>query len=168
MAVDYGLALGFSTSDLLLALLLTQFIGFPAALGFGRLGAWLGARQGILLAIRGYCLITIWGAGISRPWELYALAAAIGLVQGGIQALSRAFYARLIPPEQAGELFSIYNMLGKCAAVVGPVLMGWVCLITGSPRTSILSLLVLFIGAALLLRVDETEGQGLIKTLDQS
>jgi UMF1 family MFS transporter len=168
MAVDYGLALGFSTSDLLLALLLTQFIGFPAALGFGRLGAWLGARQGILLGIGGYCLITIWGAGISQPWELYALAVAIGLVQGGIQALSRSFYARLIPPEQAGELFGIYNMLGKCAAVVGPVLMGWVSLITGSPRTSILSLLVLFIGGALLLlRVDETEGQGLIKTLDQ-
>jgi len=135
------------------------------ALGFGKLGAWLGARQGILLGIGGYCLITIWGAGIRQPWELYALAAAIGLVQGGIQSLSRSFYARLIPPEQSGELFGVYNMLGKCAAVVGPVLMGWVSLMTGSPRTSILSLLVLFIGGALLLlRVNETEGWHLAKT----
>jgi MFS transporter, UMF1 family len=160
MAVDYGLSLGFSTYDLLLALLLTQFIGFPAALGFGKLGEWLGARRGILLGIGAYSLITLWGYCISQPWELYALAAAIGLVQGGIQSLSRSFYARLIPPERSGELFGVYNMLGKCAAVVGPVLMGWVSLLTGSPRTSILSLLVLFLGGALLLiRVDETKGR---------
>jgi UMF1 family MFS transporter len=160
MAVDYGLSLGFSTYDLLLALLLTQFIGFPAALGFGKLGEWLGARHGILLGIGAYSLITIWGAGISRPWELYGLAAAIGLVQGGIQSLSRSFYARLIPSERSGELFGVYNMLGKCAAVVGPVLMGWVSLLTGSPRTSILSLLVLFLGGALLLlRVDAAQGR---------
>jgi UMF1 family MFS transporter len=160
MAVDYGLALGFSTYDLLLALLLTQFVGFPAALGFGKLGEWLGARHGILLGIGAYSLITIWGYRISQPWELYALAAAIGLVQGGIQSLSRSFYARLIPPERSGELFGVYNMLGKCAAVVGPVLMGWVGLLTGSPRISILSLLVLFLGGALLLlRVDDAKGR---------
>ena len=168
MAMDYGLALGFSTHDLLLALLLTQFIGFPAALGFGKLGAWLGARHGILLGIGGYSLITVWGACISQPWELYALAAGIGLVQGGIQSLSRSFYARLIPPQRSGEFFGVYNMLGTCAAVLGPVFMGWVSLMTGSPRTSILSLLVLFIGGALLLiRVDEAEGQRLARTLDQ-
>jgi UMF1 family MFS transporter len=161
MAMDYGLALGFSTYDLLLALLLTQFIGFPAALGFGKLGEWLGARHGILLGIGAYSLITIWGYYISQSWELYGLAAAIGLVQGGIQSLSRSFYARLIPPERSGELFGVYNMLGKCAAVIGPVLMGWVSLLTGSPRTSILSLLVLFLGGALLLiRLDEAKGQG--------
>ena len=168
MAVDYGLALGFSTHDLLLALLLTQFIGFPAALGFGKLGEYLGARHGILLGIGAYALITIWGYNISQPWELYALAAAIGLVQGGIQSLSRSFYARLIPAEQSGEFFGLYNMLGKCAAVIGPVLMGWVSLMTGSPRTSILSLLVLFIGGALLLiMVDEEESRHLPKTLDK-
>jgi UMF1 family MFS transporter len=168
MAVDYGLALGFSTQDLLLALLLTQGIGFPAALAFGKLGAWLGARQGILLGIGGYGLITVWGACIRQPWELYALAAAIGLVQGGIQSLSRSCYARLIPPEHAGAFFGVYNMLGTCAAVLGPVLMGWVSLMTGSPRASILSLLVLFIsGALLLIRVNEAEGRHLATTRDQ-
>jgi UMF1 family MFS transporter len=168
MAVDYGLALGFSTQDLLLALLLTQGIGFPAALAFGKLGAWLGARQGIGLGIGGYCLITVWGACIRQPWELYALAAAIGLVQGGIQALSRSCYARLIPPEHAGAFFGVYNMLGTCAAVIGPVVMGGVSLLTGSPRTSILSLLGLFLGGALLLRrVDEAAGRHQATTVGQ-
>ena len=138
---------------------------FPVQTGaVGRLGA----RHGILLGIGAYTLITIWGYYISQPWELYALAAAIGLVQGGIQSLSRSFYARLIPAEHSGEWFGVYNMLGKCAAVIGPVLMGWVSLMTGSPRTSILSLLVLFIGGALLLiRIDEAEGRHLAKTLDK-
>ena len=154
MAVDYGLALGFSTHDLLLALLLTQFIGFPAALGFGKLGERLGARRGILLGIGAYILITIWGSCISQPW-CTPWPQPSGWCRGD-QSLSRSFYARLIPAEHSGELFGVYNMLGKCAAVVGPVLMGWVSLMTGSPRTSILSLLVLFIGGALLLaRVDE-------------
>jgi len=111
---------------------------------------------------------TTWGYSINQPWELYALAAAIGLVQGGIQSLSRSFYARLIPAEQSGEFFGLYNMLGKCAAVIGPVLMGWVSLMTGSPRTSILSLLVLFIGGALLLTmVHEEESRHPPETLDK-
>jgi UMF1 family MFS transporter len=166
MAVDYGLSLGFSTQDLLLALLLTQFIGFPAALAFGKLGERLGARQGIFIGIGAYTLITFWAYGISRPWELYVLAGAIGLVQGGIQSLSRSFYARLIPADQAGEFFGLYNMLGKCAAVIGPVLMGWVSLVTGNARVSILSLLVLFIAGGLVLtRVDEAEGQRVARSL---
>jgi MFS transporter, UMF1 family len=81
-------------------------------------------------------------------------------VQGGVQSLSRSLYARLIPAEKSGEFFGFYNMLGKFAAVLGPVLMGAVSLLTGSPRLSILSLLVLFAGGALLLaRVDEAEGR---------
>ena len=156
MAVDYGLALGFSAQGLIVALLITQFVGFPAALGFGKLGERLGARQGILLGISVYILITVWGYFMSQAWEFYALAGGIGLVQGGVQSLSRSLYARLIPVEQAGEFFGFYNMLGKFAAVLGPVLIGGVSLLTGSPRTSILSLLVLFIGGALLLtRVEE-------------
>ena len=166
MAVDYGLALGFSAQSLIVALLITQFVGFPAALAFGKLGEKLGALNGIFIGIGGYTLITIWGYFISQSWEFYALAGAIGLVQGGIQSLSRSFYAQIIPVEQSGEFFGLYNMLGKCAAVIGPVLMGWVSLMTGNPRTSILSLLVLFIGGALLLtRVDAEEGKRAAKAL---
>jgi UMF1 family MFS transporter len=166
MAVDYGLALGFDANSLIVALLLTQFIGFPAAIVFGRVGERLGPRTGIFIAIGVYVLITLWGYFIQEPWEFYVLAIAIGLVQGGIQSLSRSLYARLIPADKSGEFFGFYNMLGKFAAVVGPVMMGWVSLMTGSPRVSILSLLVLFIaGAALLTKVDDREGRRMAKGL---
>ncbi len=166
MAVDYGLTLGFDANSLMVALLVTQFVGFPAALAFGKLGEWLGTRFGIFIAIGVYVLITVWAYFIRHPWEFYVLAGVIGLVQGGIQALSRSFYARLIPKEKAGEFFGFYNMLGKFAAVIGPVLMGWVGLLTGSTRLSILALLVLFLGGALLLiRVDETKGRQMATTL---
>jgi MFS transporter, UMF1 family len=79
------------------------------------------------------------------------LAVAIGLVQGGIQSLSRAYYARLIPVEKSAELFGFYNMLGKFAAIIGPIMMGWTGRLSGSPRIGILSLLILFIGGAVLL-----------------
>jgi len=92
------------------------------------------------------------------------LAGLIGLFQGGIQALSRSLYARLIPIGKEGEFFGFYNMLGKFAAVIGPVLMGWVTLATGSVRLGILSILILFIlGALLLTKVDFEEGERLAK-----
>jgi UMF1 family MFS transporter len=151
MAVDYGKALGFETDDLILALLLVQFVGFPATLAFGFVGRRLGTKRGIFIAIGIYVVVLCWGATIRAPWEFYVLAAAIGLVQGGIQSLSRAYYARLIPPAQAAELFGFYNVLGKLAAIIGPTLVGWVGVLTGSPRIGILSLLFLFISGATLL-----------------
>jgi len=151
MAVDYGMALGFGRSGLILALLITQFVGFPAALAFGRFGARLGARTGILIGIGVYVGVTVWAFFMDSSWEFYALAVTIGLVQGGVQALSRSFYARLIPPEKSAEFFGFYNMLGKFAAVVGPALMGIVGVATGSPRLAILSILVLFLGGGALL-----------------
>ncbi len=151
MAVDYGLALGFASNSLMLALLITQFVGFPAALAFGRLGERRGARQGIMLGIFVYLLVILWAFQMEAEWEFYLLAVAIGLVQGGIQALSRAFYAHLIPVERAGEFFGFYNMLGKFAAVLGPVLVGWVAVLSGSARLSILSISVLFVAGAIVL-----------------
>jgi UMF1 family MFS transporter len=177
MAVDYGLSLGFSSRDLIAALLVVQFVGFPAALVFGRLGQRWGPRRAIFLAIAIYMAVTIWGAMMTNRLEFYAMAVIIGLVQGGIQALSRSYYARLIPAEHPAEFFGFYNMLGKFASIIGPALMGAVGLLVRqslmpeSPsveqmarigqiasRTGILSLLVLFAaGAILLWRVkDET------------
>jgi len=157
MAVDYGLSLGFPSNSLIVALLITQFVGFPAAIAFGRLGDRIGARAGILTALAVYVVVTAWGAFMSAVWEFYLLAVVIGLVQGGVQSLSRSLYARLIPPGRSAEFFGFYNMLGKFAAVLGPALMGWVGVLSGSPRIGILSVLVLFVaGAALLLRVDVT------------
>ncbi|MDX1654462.1 MAG: MFS transporter [Candidatus Competibacteraceae bacterium] len=166
MAVDYGLSLGFDRNNLITALLIVQFVGFPAAIAFGKLGEKLGAKTGIYIGILAYTGITVWGYFMDQTWEFYALAVAIGLVQGGVQSLSRSFYARIIPPGKSGEFFGFYNMLGKFAAVIGPVLMGGVAWATGSTRLSILSLLVLFIiGALLLTRVDEAEGRRMARAL---
>jgi len=167
MAVKYGLDLGFDANGLLVALLMTQFVGFPAAIAFGYLGRKRGARNGIMIAIFAYLLIILWGYRMESSWEFYALAVAVGLVQGGIQALSRSFYARLIPRDKSGEFFGFYNMLGKLAAVVGPVMMGWVGVVTGSPRLSILSLGILFVaGAVLLSMVDERNGRAMARALE--
>jgi UMF1 family MFS transporter len=156
MAVDYGLSLGFQSSSLTLALLITQFVGFPAALAFGRFGDRIGSKRAILLGLCVYVGVTLWGYRMETEREFYLLAAVIGLVQGGVQSLSRALYSRLIPEAEAGEFFGFYNMLGKFAAILGPSLMGWVAVMTGSARLSILSIAVLFIaGGALLLRVED-------------
>jgi UMF1 family MFS transporter len=151
MAVDYGLSLGLPSQSLITALLITQFVGFPAAIVFARLACRVGAQRSILIGIAVYCGVTVFGYFMTTAAEFYALAIVIGLVQGGVQALSRSFFSRLIPPDEAGEFFGFYNMLGKFAAVIGPALMGVVGVITGSTRSSILSLLVLFIAGALLL-----------------
>jgi UMF1 family MFS transporter len=156
MAVDYGLSLGLPTQSLIVALLITQFVGFPAAIGFGWLATKIGTKRGILLGIGVYLLVTVFGYFMQTAAHFYMLAIAIGLVQGGVQALSRSFYSRLIPTDEAGEFFGFYNMLGKFSAVAGPLLMGLVSLMTGSARLSILSITLLFVaGGALLLRVDE-------------
>jgi UMF1 family MFS transporter len=179
MAVDYGLSLGFDSKDLILALLLVQFVGFPAALAYGKLGQQWGVRKAIYLAIGLYMLITLWGTMITRKEEFYVLAILIGLVQGGIQALSRSYYSRLIPRGQWAEYYGFYNMLGKFAAIVGPALVGIVgvtarrVLMPPNPspmqvetvghlaaRWGIGSLLILFlVGAILLYFVDEGKGR---------
>jgi UMF1 family MFS transporter len=160
MAVDFGLSIGFDANNLMIALLIAQFVGFPAALLFGAIGSRKGPKQGIMLAILAYLLILVWAYHINAVWEFYVLAVAIGLVQGGIQALSRSLYARLIPHEQSAEFFGFYNMLGKFAVVIGPILIGWVGVLTGSSRIAILSIGVLFvIGGGLLMLVDVKAGE---------
>ncbi len=179
MAVDYGLSLGFKDSDLILALLLVQFIGFPAAILYSKLGEKWGVRKAIFLAIAVYCAVTVWGVMITNRTEFYILAVVIGLVQGGIQALSRSYYSRLIPEGREGEFYGFYNMLGKFASIVGPALMGIVglmakrILLPPSPteaqlveigrmasRWGIGSILILFIGGAILFYlVDEEKGR---------
>jgi UMF1 family MFS transporter len=166
MAVDYGLSLGFPDFSLMVALLITQFIGFPAALIFGRLGERWGAKPSILLAIGVYMLVVLGASQMDRLEHFYALAVAIGLVQGGIQALSRAVFASLIPEGQTAELFGFYNMVGKFAAVLGPFLVGTAAALTGDPRLSLLPILGLFlIGGMLLWRVDMRAGREAVQKL---
>jgi MFS transporter, UMF1 family len=158
MAVDYGLSLGFDAGVLMTALLMTQFVAFPAAIALGYIGERVGTRPTILFCIGGYVLACIWGYRMQVTMDFYMLAGLIGLVMGGVQALSRSMFARLIPPGCAGEFFGFYNMLGKFAAIVGPALMGLTSWATGDVRLSILSIVPLFaIGAFLLLRVKEDD-----------
>jgi UMF1 family MFS transporter len=155
MAVDYCLSLGFDQKSLIMALLITQFTGFPSALLFGWFGSRYGPRAGIFIGLAIYVLVTIRASVMTEPSEFYLLAFAIGLAQGGVQALSRSMYARMVPVGRTAEFFGFYNMLGKLAAIIGPVMMGWVGTISGSSRVGILSLLLLFIcGAVILFNVE--------------
>jgi UMF1 family MFS transporter len=158
MAVDYGLSLGFDQNSLITALLITQFTGFPAALAFGWFGGRYGPKTGIFIGLAVYIIVTVWASVMDSVTEFYYLAFLIGLAQGGIQALSRSLYARMIPAGRSAEFFGFYNMLGKFAAILGPVMIGWVGVITGNPRTGILSLLVLFlVGGLVLVKVKVQE-----------
>ncbi len=151
MAVDYGMALGFESNSLIIALLITQFVGFPATLLYGYLGNKIGTKNGIYLAILVYISGTIAASRMESVMEFYILAGIIGLVQGGIQALSRSYYSRIIPSDKSAEFFGFYNMLGKFAVVIGPFLMGGVAKLTGNPRYSILSLVILLVAGGLIL-----------------
>lgn len=151
MAVDYGLSQGLSTTDVTVAILITNFIGFPAAIAFGWLGDRIGPKPAIYLALGVYIAVTTLAVFMTTAVEFYVLAIAIGLVQGGVQSLSRSLFARLVPLEERGEYFGFYNMLGKFSSIVGPVLAGTMALLAGSQRFGILSILVLFIAGLWLL-----------------
>lgn len=153
MAVDYGLAIGLETSSLVQAILMVQFIGFPAALIFGWIGQRISPVVGLFVCIAVFALVTIYATVLDTSAEFFIMAAATGCVQGGIQALSRSYYGRLIPPDRAGTFFGFYNMMSKFAAVLGPFLMSFTALLTGNSRTAILSIVVLFIGGGTLLWV---------------
>jgi len=157
MAVNYGTALGLDTGKLLTALLVTQFVGFPAALLFGWLGDRIGARRGILIGLLVYVAITVYAYFLDTEAEFFALAIAVGLVQGGVQSLSRSLFGRLVPDGKNAEFFGFYNMMGKFATVLGPLLIAVVAAITHNERASIISLVLLFVvGGVLLWRVKLT------------
>ena len=139
------------------ALLLTQFIAFPATLIFGALGNFFGARRMVLVGLIVYAAVVLFAwARLDSAREFYFLAATIGLVQGGVQSLSRSLYARLIPLARSAEFFGFFNLVGKFAAFVGPLLMAAVPIVipAADARDGILALLLLFvIGGGLLWRV---------------
>ena len=159
MAVDYGLSLGFEQSQLVLALLLTQFVAFPAALAFGWLGGRIGAPAGIFVALAVYVAATGYAYFMDDARDFYVLAVTIGLVQGGIQSLSRSHYGSLVPPEKSSEYFGFYNMVGKASAIVGPALVGVTAAVTGDSRLAILSILVLFVVGGTLLAIATRSGR---------
>jgi len=158
MAVDYGLSIGFAYSDLILALLITQFVGFPSAFVYGKLAERTGLKNAIYGGLAVYLFVVLWAVMMTQKAEFYILACIIGLVQGGVQALSRSYYARLIPQDKAGEFFGFYNMIGKFAVIVGPALIGIVGSVTHNSRLGIASVALLFIAGGVLLYFVKEEG----------
>lgn len=160
MAVDYGIKLGFEPAALIKALLLVQFIGFPAAIAFGWLGERIGTLRAIYIALAVYVAVTLWAYTLQTEQQFFWMAAVIALVQGGVQSLSRSYYARLIPADESGEFFGFYNMLGKFAAVLGPLAVGFTAANVSDQRVSILALLPFFVlGALLLSRVEHQRAE---------
>ena len=174
MAVDYGISIGLEAKDLISALLITQFVGFPSAIGFGFMGRKFGTRPAIFLAILVYLFVSVWAAFMKSSSEFYVLAVIVGLVQGGIQALSRSYYARLIPVVKSAEYFGFYNMVGKFSAIMGPALMAGIGLLfrflgydsDTASRISIASVALFFMaGGALFYFVSEERGKKDLKYL---
>ena len=155
MAVNFGQRLGFESKDLVMALLITNFVGFPATLAYGYIGHRFGAKNAIYLGLAVYIGVACWAAFLQDIGQFYAMAITIGMVQGGVQGMSRSLYASLIPAEHAGEFFGFYNMLTKFAHILGPVFVGVVAIASDDPKYILVALLPLFIlGAIMLTRVD--------------
>jgi MFS transporter, UMF1 family len=151
MAVNYGQRLGFADQDLVLALLITNFAGFPATLLYGMAAQRFGPKKGIYFALFVYIGACAWALQMSNVREFYVMAVIIGCVQGGVQGLSRSLYASLIPPDQPGEFFGFYNMTTKFAHVLGPAMVAIAAMLTDEPRWILLVLMPLFFAGAFLL-----------------
>ncbi len=160
MATPFGNSLGVQTGDLMLALILTQIIGVPCALAFGRMAKRTGAKAGILIGLAAYAGICVFANFMTQTWHFYVLAIGVGLVQGGTQSLSRSLFATMIPQGQSGEFFGFFSTMEKFAGIIGPFLLGILWGEGGDPRKGILALAVLFVaGAALLWKVDVAAGR---------
>jgi UMF1 family MFS transporter len=159
MATIYGSEIGIGMTDLIGALLLTQFVGIPFSLLFGKFSKRLGTKRSIMAGLGWYTLIVISGYFMSQAWHFWALAVAVGMVQGGTQALSRSLFGVMAPKARSAEFFGFYDVSSKFAGIAGPFLFAVVGQLTGSSRLSIVALVVFFIGGIILLsRVDEREG----------
>ena len=160
MATAYGTEIGIGEGDLIAAIMIVQFVGVPFAFLFGRLAGVIGAKASIFAGLVVYTLISILGYYMTTATHFYALAALVGLVQGGTQALSRSLFASMIPAHKSGEFFGFYSVFEKFAGIFGPLLFDIAITTTGSSRNAILSVIVFFIvGAILLSRVNVAEGQ---------
>ena len=159
MATAYGSEIGIGLTDMIGALVLTQVIGIPCSLLFGRLAARTSTRRAILLGLFVYLLISIGGFFMTTPLHFYLLAGAVGTVQGGAQGLSRSLFAAMVPRHRSAEFFGFFSSSGKLAGVAGPLVFGLVSQLTGTGRLGILSLVVFFlVGGLLLTRVDVAAG----------
>lgn len=145
MATAYGTALGLDTTGLLLALLVTQIVAFPAALLFGRLSGKYKNAVLIRICIGAYFLIALYGITLKEQYQFWILAVCVGIFQGAIQSLSRSYFARIIPAERSGEYFGIYDICGKGASFLGTTLVSAMSQLTGNMNLGVGSLAIMFL-----------------------
>ena len=153
MATAYGTALGLNSTGLLLALLLTQIVAFPFAILFGRLSGRYATAKLITLCIIAYFGIAVFAIFLTHQWQFWVLAVLVGMFQGGIQALSRSYFTRIIPPKQSGEYFGLMDICGKGASFMGTTLVSVVSQITGDINTGVGMIALLFIVGMILFQI---------------
>ena len=160
MSTSYGTDLGIDSTQLVLALLVTQFVAFPSAIAYGRLAGRFGTKRMLLVAIGAYLCITLFAAFFLRSAvEFWVLAVCVGLFQGGIQALSRSEFGKLIPKDRANEYYGFFDIFGKYAAVMGTFLVSVFTQLTGNSSVGVLSIAALFVlGFVLLAKMPEGRG----------
>lgn len=152
MATAYGSTIGIGSIMLLLILLVTQFVAFPFAIIYGKLAEKIGTKRTLYMGILTYCVICVVAFFMSPERDtrtltvmFWILAMLVGTAQGGIQALSRSYFGRIVPKDQANEFFGFYNIFGKFAAILGPMLFGWISLATRKANYGVSSIIILFI-----------------------
>ena len=160
MATAYGTEIGIGQSALIGAILVVQFVGIPCSFLFGTVAGWIGAKRALFVGLLAYTAISILGYFMRTATHFYILAALVGMVQGGTQALSRSLFAGMIPPHKSGEFFGFFSVFEKFAGIFGPLIFAGTIAATGSSRNAILSIIGFFaVGAALLATVDVSEGR---------
>ncbi len=160
LSSSYGLDLGISQNTLMIIFIMTQFLAFPCAILFAKLAKIFSPKKIILLGIGIYTFISIFAFFMSTPLHFWIMAIMVACAQGGIQALSRSYFGKLIPKENSSEFFGIYNIFGRFATIMGPLLLGGLTTLTGNTKYGVLSLIALFaIGGMLLIRVPETDNK---------
>ena len=160
MATAYGTEIGIGQSALITAVLMVQFVGVPFAFLFGMLASRIGAKRSVFLGLLAYTVISIIGYFMTTATHFFILAALVGMVQGGTQALSRSLFATLIPAHKSGEFFGFYSVFEKFSSIFGPLLFSLTIAATGSSRNAILSVIAFFaIGAVVLAFVDVDKGR---------
>jgi MFS transporter, UMF1 family len=157
MATSFAVDIGMSQNATIIALVWVQLVAFPCALLYGRLAKRFGAKVLLFVGVGTYAGITVLAFFTYEPWQFYLMATLVGSAQGGVQSLSRSLYSRLIPSENSAQFFGFYDIFGKFAAVLGPLMVGIVAQWTGDTRNGVLSLIVLFVVGGLLLTMVREE-----------
>jgi UMF1 family MFS transporter len=160
MATAFGTEIGLGTGTLIVAIIMTQVIGVPASFAFGSIAGRLGTKRAIYVGLATYCVVSVLGYFMTSATHFYLLAALVGLVQGGTQALSRSLFASMIPPSRSSEFFGLFGVFEKFAGIFGPAVFGIVSAIGGSSRGAILAVIGFFVlGGLLLAPVDVEAGR---------